>query len=315
MIWHVEASGVWLIDGGMHAVAQCFARMIEERGGQMRYGAPVAEILTRDGKTTGVRLKSGEEIPADVVLFNGDAAALADGLLGAAASKAVPQIRPRQRSLSALTLALNAETEGFPLAHHTVFFCDDYRAEFRDIRRDRLPENPSVYLCAQDRGGSGEDPIRGPERILAVINARASGDQRPHTSEEIERCQESAFRLMERAGLRLTPVPGGLVPTSPAGFAELFPATGGALYGRSPHGPMAAFARPGSRSRLSGLYLAGGSAHPGAGVPMATLSGRLAASAILEDRTGTAPASTPMSRRGAISGGISTASPRMASTR
>ncbi|MEX1252240.1 MAG: FAD-dependent oxidoreductase, partial [Hyphomonas sp.] len=71
--------------------------------------------------------------------------------------------------------------------------------------------------------------------------------------------------------------------TTPEGFGALFPATGGALYGRANHGPMASFARPGSAARLPGLYLAGGSAHPGPGVPMATLSGRLAAARILSD--------------------------------
>ena len=66
-------------------------------------------------------------------------------------------------------------------------------------------------------------------------------------------------------------------------FERLFPATGGALYGMAVHGWQASFSRPGARTRLPGLYLAGGSAHPGAGVPMATLSGRLAAAAVLGD--------------------------------
>jgi 1-hydroxycarotenoid 3,4-desaturase len=81
----------------------------------------------------------------------------------------------------------------------------------------------------------------------------------------------------------------------------LFPATGGALYGRATHGWRASFLRPGSRTKLPGLYLAGGSTHPGPGVPMAALSGRLAAVSLLEDL-----ASTSTSVPVAMPGGIST---------
>jgi 1-hydroxycarotenoid 3,4-desaturase len=73
------------------------------------------------------------------------------------------------------------------------------------------------------------------------------------------------------------------VHTAPDGFNALFPASGGALYGRANHGMMASFARPAARSNIKGLYLAGGSVHPGPGIPMATLSGRLAAEQALAD--------------------------------
>ena len=92
-----------------------------------------------------------------------------------------------------------------------------------------------------------------------------------------------------------------LTPTTPARFDRLFPATGGALYGPAVHGPMATFRRPGSRTSIPNLYLAGGATHPGAGVPMAALSGRLAASALMADL-----GSTRMSRTMAMSGGMST---------
>ena len=73
--------------------------------------------------------------------------------------------------------------------------------------------------------------------------------------------------------------------TTPTEFEKLFPATGGGLYGQAVHGSMAAFRRPGSRSAMPKLYLAGGSVHPGPGVPMAVLSGRLAVESLLQDLT------------------------------
>ncbi|MEL6964954.1 MAG: FAD-dependent oxidoreductase, partial [Pseudomonadota bacterium] len=77
--------------------------------------------------------------------------------------------------------------------------------------------------------------------------------------------------------------PEGAAITTPAMFEALFPGSDGALYGRANHGAFTSFQRPGACSRLPGLYLAGGGVHPGAGIPMATMSGRLAAARLLED--------------------------------
>ena len=98
--------------------------------------------------------------------------------------------------------------------------------------------------------------------------------------------------------------PDETLTTGPAGFNSLFPGTGGALYGPAVHGSTATFRRPGSRTALPGLYLAGGGTHPGAGVPMAALSGSLAASSVTQDLA-VRPASTQPSRRAAMPGGMS----------
>ena len=99
-----------------------------------------------------------------------------------------------------------------------------------------------------------------------------------------------------------------MTTTTPSDYDRLFPGTGGALYGRASHGWMASFTRPGSRSRIPGLYLAGGSVHPGPGVPMAALSGRLAAESLIQDLVSTR-AYSPADMRG----GMSTPSARTAS--
>ena len=120
-----------------------------------------------------------------------------------------------------------------------------------------------------------------PERLLCLVNAPPTGDARNFPLKEIERCQERALAQLQRCGLTVNPV--GTVATTPADFDHLYPATGGALYGPAMHGWRAAFRRPGSRSKLRGLYLAGGSVHPGSGVPMAAISGTLAADCLLAD--------------------------------
>ena len=296
LIAHVEQAGVWTVEGGMHRVARALEGVAAAHGARFRYGAHVAEILVERGRAAGVRLADGERIAGDAVMLNADAAALAGGLFGVPASRAAERANPADRSLSAVTWSMLAEAEGFPLVRHSVFFSRDYAAEFdRILAQRRLPEEPTVYVCAQDRNDEGTAP-GGPERLLVLVNAPPTGDR---AEMETEPCRKAAFALMERCGLRLTPR--DLVQTTPRDFEALFPATGGALYGRANHGWAASFARPGSRTSLPGLYLAGGSAHPGAVVPMAALSGRLAAASISRDL-----ASTARSRGTAMSGGTST---------
>ena len=302
LIAHVESRGVWSVAGGMGRLARAVAKLAEARGAVIRPGAPVAEILVEGGHAAGVRLDIGEQIAADAIVFNGDAQALAAGLLGPAVRSAVPQTASAARSLSAVTIATVAPTSRFDLTRHNVFFSDDYPAEFEAIGRGRMPENPSVYLCAQDRGDGEPPPAPGaPERLFAILNAPPTGDRHILSPSEIASCAERTFSHLERCGLTVAPPPGSTVATTPSDFERAFPGTGGALYGPASHGWMASFRRPGSRSRLPGLYLAGGSVHPGSGVPMAALSGKRAAASLTADF-----ASTRRSAPAATRGGTST---------
>ena len=303
LVAHVEREGVWLVDGGMHRVAAALAALAEARGVAVRMGAEVAEVLVRGGRACGVRLAGGERIEAEAVVVNADPAAVAAGLLGAGAAGATPRVAPAERSLSALTWATVARAEGFPLQRHTVFFSSDYAAEFAELRRGVLPTQPTTYVCAQDRGSNPDQPAGeaapdGLERLLILVSAPPVGDTRPPTPTETTQCWDRTLSHLAKAGLRLTP--DETVMTGPAGFHQLFPGTGGALYGPAVHGPTATFRRPGSRTALPGLYLAGGGTHPGAGVPMAALSGGLAAASLIEDLASMQP-----SRRAAMPGGMS----------
>jgi len=287
------------VQGGMTALAGMLARLAQTQGATLRLGCTAQRIEVREDRVSGVTLSTGECLPADQVLFNGEAAALRQGLLGPAARAAVPAKAP-PRALSALTWAIHAPLRGVPLDRHNVFFCPDYAREFDDIfRHQRLPAQPTVYVCAQDR--PGDLPEGTPERVLALVNAPATGD-RPHwRDEELDACQDRTFHFLQQLGLQLpSPIP-TLRRTGPADFHRRFPASGGALYGQATHGWTGIFKRPGSQTPVQGLYLAGGSVHPGPGVPMAALSGQLAAEAMLAS-----PVSTRRSRPVATFGGMST---------
>ncbi len=301
LIAHVEQDGVWLIEGGMQRLAEAMEALARRLGVVFRFGQDVREILLDQRRVAGIRLADGERVEGRAVVVNADAAALADGLFGAAVSGAATFVPPRQRSLSALTWGLVAETKGFPLVRHNVFFSPDYAAEFADLR-SRLPADPTIYVCAQDRRGIDQDAPPGGERLMMLVNAPPDGDGHGLTDKEIAACETRLFDRLNRCGLAIGSPSGPPVITTPADFHRMFPGTGGALYGQATHGWRASFKRPGSATPIPGLYLAGGSTHPGAGVPMAALSGRLAAQRLLEDLH-----STKRFHPGAIFGGISTA--------
>jgi 1-hydroxycarotenoid 3,4-desaturase len=295
----VEQDGVALVEGGIGGLARAMGALAAEKGAEVRLAAEAEEILVRDGRACGVRLCGGETLAADAVIFNGDVSALAEGRLGLAARGAARATPRPARSLSAVTMRMAARCGGFPLSHHSVFFAEDYREEFDAIfRRRTVCADPTVYLCAQDRpAAAGAPASEGAERILMLVNAPADGGggAGPPSAEILDR----GMAVLARCGLEVAVEASEI--TDPAGFERLFPATGGALYGPANHGPFASFARRGARSRLAGLYLCGGSVHPGPGAPMAAMSGRIAAARCLSDldgRRGAIALPAPPARRG-----------------
>jgi 1-hydroxycarotenoid 3,4-desaturase len=175
LIAQVEMDGVWAVDGGMHALARMLERLARAQGVTFRYGTRCERIELQGGRVSGVHLAHGERLGAQRVVFNGDVAALHAGLLGDTARAAAPRVGPR--SLSAVTWSMHTRTQGLALDRHNVFFTGDYRSEFADIfGQGRLPQRPTVYLCAQDRG-TGVPDTGAPQRLLALVNAPAVGGQ------------------------------------------------------------------------------------------------------------------------------------------
>ncbi len=289
VIAHVEREGVWHLPGGMQGLARALHQAACKLGVNFRFDTAVKSINTRAGRVSGISTDGGEQLSCQDVICTADPAAIRAGLLGPEASTAFGAAPGSQRrSLSAITWSMLGTVDGFPLTNHNVFFSTDYRREFQQLfEQASVPDQPTVYVCAQDRYDAEAPKAGEPERLFCLINAPAIGDRHHFHPEEIAACTSRTLERLANSGLRLTAQPDQTIVTTPTDFSRRFPATGGSLYGAATHGWQAAFQRPGARSPLPGLYLAGGGVHPGAGVPMVALSGRQAARCLIQDRAST----------------------------
>lgn len=296
LIAQVEQRGVWRVDGGMIELARGLQRAIEDKGGTVRLGCGARRIFPGDAGVELVELDDGTRVRPRAVVFNGEPAALVAGALGIEARTATPT-SGAPRSLSANTWAIVGETSGEELAYHNVAFSSDYRTEFAELAAGRAPAMPTVYVCAQDRGAP-VSAIRGAERLFCLTNAPPlSGRGIP--SEESS-CRAVMLQELARCGIAVRFARTHVHATTNVDFAEAFPHSEGAIYGPATHSLLAPFRRPPSRTSMPNLHLVGGSAHPGAGVPMVMLGGISAACRVIADLH-----STRASARAATSGGTS----------
>jgi phytoene desaturase len=283
VIAHVEnAFGIFACKGGIYQLCEALAARAAELGVEVATGTEAQEILIANGRAVGV-LARGHELRADVVVANCDVAEVYGRLLpdSRPARKLAAKHGDQELSLSAYLLLAVAPRAPLDLLHHNVFFSRDYRREFVElVDQRRPPADPTVYLCAEDRPG-GRDPL---ERMFFLTNAPpldARGEAVDWTREAPE-CRARVLEVLARHQWQLAPVDS--VDVTPVEFESRFPGSRGALYGLASNSRMAAFHRPPNRMPgIAGLYLAGGSVHPGAGMPMACLSARIASQLVLAD--------------------------------
>jgi phytoene desaturase len=281
-----QTFGAWHIGGGVGTLAGVLARRCVDRGVQVRLGADVTGIEVVDGRVSGVRLQTGEFLPADIVVSNVDARELYGGLVDdRRATKVGRDLAKVPPSLSGfvILLALRGRTPG--LQHHNVWFPDNYDDEFDALfGKTALPvDEPAIYVCSPD------DPHMRPsddaESWFILINAPRHGDGSDRTVnwDEPGRSEAYADHILERLAGRGMDVRDRVVwreTRTPADLARATRAPGGSIYGTSSNGARAAFQRPANQSPVAGLYLVGGSAHPGGGLPLVGMGAEIVANLV-----------------------------------
>ena len=283
LIPYVEFTmGGWYTRGGMYSLAHALQLLALRLGVEIRTGVEVGAIVRNRNEVRGVETESGGTIEADVVVSNADALYAERRLLDNRA-----QIREIEPSLAGFVLVLGVRRFWPELAHHNVFFSDDYREEFDAMFRAGQPSrNPTIYVCNTSRTDRGHAPA-GCSNLFVLVNApplpRETRENSGVNWESFGKTyRDLVIRMLEQRGLS------GLEDAieverviTPAEFERHYNAYRGSIYGTSSNSRLAAFLRPPNRSRMyRNLYFVGGSSHPGGGIPLVLLSGQIVADMI-----------------------------------
>lgn len=270
--WVELGLGVRLPIGGVHAVVRALADLALELGVELRTECAVERLTLSGGRVREVHSEGGV-LRADAVVAAIDRR-WALQLLG----RRPAEVRSPSLSGTVALLGVRSRAED-RLEAHNIFFPPAYGAEFEDIRRGRHPRDPTLYLHASSRGDPADAPA-GHDNLFVMSNAPAlppggGGEGRAAADAEAQR---ELRRTLARRGIDLSGrvvVERDLGPADLARFGDR-----GAIYGPAPAGLLSTL-RPGPRVRgVRNLALAGGTVHPGGGIPLALLSGRLALRAI-----------------------------------
>lgn len=286
--WAEQRWGSWYIPGGLGRIAGALRDRFVELGGTVHTGERVVRLSTRNGRITGVVTSDGTRRHADLVVANADAAQVYGDLIDTrAARRAARRMRRATPSLSGFVILAAIENAPADHPHHTVLFPHDYDAEFDAVfgrhGAARPVADPTVYIAAADDPAVVPQPGTGAWFIL--VNApRHDPDHgtdwdAPGLADEYA---DRILRIMAERGVDIRDRIRHRIVLTPAELARRTLTPGGSIYGSSSNGARAAFLRPANASGVPGLYLVGGSSHPGGGLPLVMLSARIVARLIGE---------------------------------
>jgi diapolycopene oxygenase len=287
-IGDMQASeGVWYPEGGTRAVAEGLAKLAADLGADLRPGVEVTGFEIEDGRVRAVRTAAGERIACDAVISNMDAIRTYRELVGGGPGRRYAR-KGWEPACSGVVLYLGLRRRYEHLAHHSFVFSRDAEEEFEAIyKRGQLAPDPTAYLAAPSR----TDPSVAPEGGEALYVLVHTPYLRPgHDWSRMLPAYRRVIldKLKRSAGME--DIEERIVverALTPEDVHERYRVLDGAIYGLASHGTFLGAFKPGNRSKaVKGLYLAGGAAHPGPGMPMVMMSGWIAADALDRDLGG-----------------------------
>ena len=276
--------GGWYLRGGMYTLAETLSALASRLGVEILTGRGARSVVVTGKKARGIVLEDGTRMEADAVVCNADALYAHEVLLREVIPKS-PRYGKAGASLAGLVMLLGVRGTFPALAQHNVFFSSDYREEFATLIERECPSlDPTVYVSISSKVDPEHAPPGNYSNLFLLVNAPPVGE-RFDWDREVDTYRQHVLATLARRGLRIERKDICVEHTiTPRGFERLFNAHRGALYGPSSNSRMAAFLRPPNRSRdVRRLYFAGGSSHPGGGIPLVLLSGKHVARLIAED--------------------------------
>ena len=300
-IAHMQTGeGVWYPVGGTGAVPRALTRLATELGVEIRIGTGVRRILqTTGGAVRGLETERGEHIPLDAVVSNSDAVRTHRELLEGKAARRFERRRRYEPACSGVVLYLGLDRPYDQLLHHNFIFSESPEEEFDAIyRRGEPAPDPTCYVCAPARTEPGVAPADGDALYVLVHTPYL----RPHHD------WDRLFPAYRKTILEKLSRTAGLTDVAdrirverwltPADIHQRYGVLNGAIYGIASHGRWLGAFKPSNRSPdVKGLYLAGGAAHPGPGMPMVLMSGWIAADAVDRDGVTARPAPVKVGTR------------------
>lgn len=276
VIPYVELSlGGYYLNGGMYSLINALTSLAKSKDVSIQYDTEITKINTTNNRITGVADTTGNVHTADIVVSNSDASETYLDLanredISILKRKKVANVEP---SCSGFVLMLGIDKTYHALSHHNIFFSENYEREFRQIFDDKvMPDDPTIYIADTSYTNPNHAP-EGSSNLFILVNAPYLNDNVDWSSEKNEVKIQIIRKLQERGLTDLREHIQYSNTITPKDFYHKYRSNKGSIYGTSSNNKLAAFMRPKNKSRsIKGLYLVGGSTHPGGGIPLVTLS-------------------------------------------
>lgn len=264
--------GTFLPKGGMHQITKSLHQLAEDVGVEFRFNEAVEAINVQSKKISGLRTAKGD-YPFDKVVSNMDIVPTYRKLL--AGLKPPMDVVKQERSSSALIFYWGVKHSFAQLGLHNILWSGDYQAEFKSIFQEKtIGDDPTVYINITSKYEKDDAP-NGCENWFILINAPC--DEGQDWKALAAKTRETIIcKINAQLGCDIEPLIETEMVLDPPKIGRDTSSYKGSLYGTSSNHWRAAFLRHPNFSRdIAGLYFCGGSVHPGGGIPLCLLSGKI----------------------------------------